>query len=119
MLLAMMTCSAIGFAQSSTEVIMKTTEGAVIKVDTVQPVVKHICCAEKKDSPLVLLNGSVISMVELGKVPVNSIQSIDILNPAEAVKKYGRKAKNGVMSLTAKPEAVDDLIKQGLIKPIL
>ncbi len=79
----------------------------------------YICCGEKHKPPLFILNGYVIGDSLLAKINPHQIQSIDILKDAVAVEKYGAKAKNGVVSLTAKPEAVDELVKQGILKPIL
>ncbi|MEI6265474.1 MAG: hypothetical protein WCP74_10220 [Sphingobacteriia bacterium] len=44
-----------------------------------------------------MVNGKQISKTEFAKIHPGSIKNIEVLNPAEAIKKYGPSAKDGVI----------------------
>ncbi|AZB10945.1 hypothetical protein EG344_19955 [Chryseobacterium sp. G0162] len=54
------------------------------------------------DKPLVLLNNKKISIEELQTLKPETIESINSFLPAEAIKRYGQKAKHGAIVLTTK-----------------
>lgn len=62
--------------------------------------------------PLYILDGKKISISELNNLSPNSIKTIDVLKGESAIKKYGDKAKNGVVEIMTKK---DELL--GEIKP--
>lgn len=107
------------FAQSSTLKIIKNTNAISNSPDTTKKAEVRICCGAKGNPPMFILNGFVISDSLLANINPNQIQSIDIFKNEAAVEKYGTKAKNGVIDITAKPEAVDELVKRGILKPVL
>ncbi|MEJ5102869.1 hypothetical protein [Chryseobacterium sp. MYb328] len=54
------------------------------------------------EKPLILLNNKEISIDELGSLKPDRIESVNSFLPAEAVKRYGKNAKNGVVVITTK-----------------
>ncbi|QCX40529.1 hypothetical protein FF125_19535 [Aureibaculum algae] len=56
----------------------------------------------KKDSPLLFVGNKEITKSELEKINPSSIKSINVLKGKNAKKKYGKKAKNGVIEITLK-----------------
>lgn len=52
--------------------------------------------------PLYLVDGKEASKKEVKKLSPNQIESINVFKGKEATKKYGRKAKNGVVEITTK-----------------
>ena len=56
----------------------------------------------KNKKPLYLVNGKKISNKEFEKLKPDDIESITVLKDEFAIKKYGKKAKNGVIEITTK-----------------
>ncbi len=54
------------------------------------------------NEPLYVIDGVVIENFDMKSLDTATIQSINILKDSEAVKKYGEKAKNGVIEVTLK-----------------
>ncbi len=62
--------------------------------------------------PLILLDSKEISNDELGKVNPNDIKSTDVIKDENTTKKYGEKAKNGVVVITTKtPLTISGTVK--------
>ncbi|NAS32565.1 hypothetical protein GTQ40_16410 [Flavobacteriaceae bacterium R38] len=57
---------------------------------------------EGKDKPLILLDGNEITERKLRKIKSGTVATIDISKGEEAIKKYGEKAKGGVISISLK-----------------
>lgn len=57
-----------------------------------------------KNPPLFILDGKKLSQKEVEKLDKNSIESISVLKDKSAIKKYGKKAKNGVVIITSKSD---------------
>jgi len=55
-----------------------------------------------KPTPLFILKGKEISEEEMQKIEPSSIYKVNVLKGDEAIKKYGEKAKNGVVEITLK-----------------
>jgi TonB-dependent SusC/RagA subfamily outer membrane receptor len=55
-----------------------------------------------------VLDGKVITAVEMKKIDPNTIESINVLKDKAAVDKYGVKGKNGVVEITSKPKKTSD-----------
>ena len=56
----------------------------------------------QKDKPLMVINGVIISDMNLNDINVNNIQSINILKGENAKAKYGEKGASGVIEITTK-----------------
>jgi TonB-dependent SusC/RagA subfamily outer membrane receptor len=56
----------------------------------------------QKDKPLMVINGVIISDMNLNDINVNNIQSINILKGENAKTKYGEKGASGVIEITTK-----------------
>lgn len=54
------------------------------------------------EKPLILLNNKKVSVEELKTLKPDTIESVNSLKPAEAMKRYGEEAKNGVIIVTTK-----------------
>jgi hypothetical protein len=90
-----------------------------VKTDTLASANIRLCCCNHNAPPLFLLNGNVIGGAAIAGISPNVIVSINVYKNAFAIKEYGDKAKNGVVNITVKQEVIDDMIKSGLLKPIL
>jgi len=55
-----------------------------------------------KNPPLYVLNGKEISKEEINKIDSKSIKTMNVLKGEEAIKKYGKKGKYGVIEITIK-----------------
>ena len=55
-------------------------------------------------NPLILLEGKEITSEELKKIEPDTIERMEVLKGDSAIKKYGGKAKNGVILITTKKE---------------
>lgn len=65
--------------------------------------VKHSRYEKGKIKPLVIINGKRASVRTYAKMPSNKIREIKFLRAHdEGIEKYGKKAKNGVIVVTAK-----------------
>lgn len=58
--------------------------------------------SNSKEKPLIIMDGKEISMEEMGKINSNDIENINVLKGESATKKYGEKAKNGVIEIKKK-----------------
>lgn len=56
----------------------------------------------KKANPLVFINGKRSSFEKLNNLNKNDIEKVNILKNKKAIKKYGKKAKDGVILVTTK-----------------
>ncbi len=52
------------------------------------------------------VNGKTASKEDVGKIPPQSIESINVLKDESAVKKYGEKGRNGAVEITTKAGAI-------------
>jgi TonB family protein len=57
---------------------------------------------DKKENPLVLLDGKEIPFSSMNDISPEGIESIDVLKNESVTKKYGEKGKNGVILITSK-----------------
>lgn len=57
---------------------------------------------DKNKSPLILLDGKEVPAADVKKLNPNTIESMNIFNDDSAIKKYGDKAKDGVISIKTK-----------------
>ena len=60
--------------------------------------------AVKRGYPLFIVNGKEMPQKEFSKITANDIESLEIFNDDNTIKKYGYKAKNGVVEVTTKAE---------------
>lgn len=58
--------------------------------------------SNKKKKPIYILDGKIISNSSFKKINTNNIESISVLKGNSAIKKYGEKAKNGVVEIKTK-----------------
>lgn len=56
----------------------------------------------KKNNPIYVLDGKIISNSNFKKINTDNIESISVLKGDSAIKKYGEKAKNGVIEIKTK-----------------
>jgi hypothetical protein len=115
-LLSVLLYSTCAFAQPTTIEVIKNSA-----VDKNKPVTIRMYCGSQKPTgnpPLFILNGFVIADSVFTKLDPSQIQSIEVFKDATAIERFGTKGKNGVISITAKQELIDDLTRQGLLKPI-
>ena len=115
-LLSVLLYSTSGFAQSPSIRLIKTDFS-----NKDQPQKIRMYCGSRQlvPKPLFIVNGFVIADSNFPKINPSQIQSIDVLKDATATEQFGTKGKNGVIIITAKPALIDDLTKQGILKPIL
>jgi TonB-dependent SusC/RagA subfamily outer membrane receptor len=120
LLAAVLYCTHL-FAQATKVTINKNSNGIAVANDTTKPTQIRIICAPSKSNlkPLYIINGFVLADSLVSSINPNQIKSIDVLKDAAAVEKFGERAKNGVIIITAKPEAVEELTKKGVLKPVL
>jgi TonB-dependent SusC/RagA subfamily outer membrane receptor len=120
-LLAILLYSTCSFAQTSKVTVNKNSNGIEVSRDTAKPNQIRIVCAPSKSNvkPLYIINGFVLADSLISQINPSQIKSIDVLKNAAAMEKYGDKAKNGVVIITAKPEVIDELTKKGVLKPVL
>ncbi|TGV03488.1 hypothetical protein [Flavivirga rizhaonensis] len=64
----------------------------------------NITKSEVKKQPLYLINNREISKDLITMLDSMAIKSIEILKPEKAIKKYGRKGKNGVVEVSIKQQ---------------
>lgn len=70
---------------------------------TQNPDLKIVDTKSKKDAnPLFYVDGKAITREEMNAIKPNDIKSISILKDDSAIKKYGEKAKDGVVEITLK-----------------
>lgn len=55
-----------------------------------------------KDKPLIVVDGNIVKSGSIDDMSTESIESISVLKGEKAIKKYGEKAKNGVIEITTK-----------------
>ncbi|SDD96456.1 TonB family C-terminal domain-containing protein [Pricia antarctica] len=68
--------------------------------------------------PLVIIDGEETSKTELDEMNTERIKSVNVLKKEAALKKYGLKAKNGVIEIITKEGAVGDNSFRGNLQPI-
>ncbi|GEM_PF-7115685 len=56
----------------------------------------------EKNDPIYFLDGKITSSSSIKKIDTNNIESISVLKGDSAIKKYGEKAKNGVIEIKTK-----------------
>jgi TonB-dependent SusC/RagA subfamily outer membrane receptor len=56
----------------------------------------------QKEKPLIVINGVIISDMNLNEINANNIQSINVLKGESAKAKYAEKGANGVVEITTK-----------------
>ena len=57
---------------------------------------------DQKEKPLIVINGVIISDMNLNEINANNIQSINVLKGESAKAKYAEKGANGVVEITTK-----------------
>ena len=57
---------------------------------------------DRSKQPLIIVDGRKTSYRKLKKINVNYIKTIEILKDSVSIKKYGHKARNGVLVVTTK-----------------
>jgi len=63
--------------------------------------------AASSKTPLYVLDGKIISEVEMKKIDPNTIQSMTVLKDKNATDKYGNKGENGVVEIISKSNNTD------------
>jgi TonB-dependent SusC/RagA subfamily outer membrane receptor len=58
--------------------------------------------SDQKEKPLIVVNGVIISDMNLNEINANNIQSINVLKGESAKAKYAEKGANGVVEITTK-----------------
>ena len=61
-----------------------------------------ISAGDDKKQPLYVIDGKEVKKNEMKDLDPNDIESINVLKGEAAIKKYGKKAKNGVIEITTK-----------------
>ncbi|WP_457611399.1 M56 family metallopeptidase [Lutibacter sp.] len=64
----------------------------------------NIYISSENDKPFYYINGKEIGIEEVEKLDPNTIEKIEIIKGESATKKYGEKAKNGIVFITLKKE---------------
>ncbi len=80
-------------------------EEDIIKITTKKDGEKKkttIISSNDDKDPLIILDGKEITKKEMEDLDADTIKSIDVLKGAKAIKKYGKKAKDGVVVITSK-----------------
>lgn len=65
---------------------------------------KYILNPHTATKPIVFLNGKEVEYEKINQVPTQKLESVSVLTPEMAMKKYGDKGKNGAILLTYKKE---------------
>ncbi len=86
-------------SSSSVSVDGKNTSSQNISVDNNKGM--HISF-DKDKTPLVMVDGKEVPAANINKLNPNEIESMNVQNDEATTKKYGDKAKNGVVSITTK-----------------
>jgi bla regulator protein BlaR1 len=87
---------------SSVSVDGKNTAAQNISVDNDEGM--HISF-DKDKTPLILVDGKEIPAADINKINPKAIESMNVINGENTVKKYGNKAKDGVIQITTKKKA--------------
>jgi len=58
--------------------------------------------SDSKEKPLIIVDGKEISYKKFKKIDTNKIESVNVLKGDNAIEKYGKKAKNGVIVVKTK-----------------
>ncbi|MDP4201857.1 MAG: M56 family metallopeptidase [Bacteroidota bacterium] len=74
--------------------------GDSIKQVTQNVIVLHTDQKKSSEDPLIIVNGKVISKKEMEKLDEKSITAIDVLKDKNAISKFGKKGKNGVIIIS-------------------
>jgi hypothetical protein len=64
-----------------------------------------------KISPLLLLNGAPVTLAVLENLPIESVQTVDMLSISQA-RVYGANASNGVLAVYTKPNDYKDIVRK-------
>ncbi|MCF6168591.1 M56 family metallopeptidase [Lutibacter sp.] len=64
----------------------------------------NVYISSENDEPLYYINGKEITIEEVKKLDPNTIEKIEVIKGKSATKKYGEKAKNGIVFITLKKE---------------
>ena len=84
---------------SSTQDQSASTSDSVKQI-TEKVIVLHTDQKKSSEDPLIIVNGKVISKKEMEKLDEKSITSIDVLKDRNAISKFGKKGKNGVIIIS-------------------
>jgi len=121
--IALFLCYAQAYSQTNKVTISVNPTQITTLEDTAKPKRIIICSPSKntliKPKPLIILNGFVLTDSAFSQINPTQIQSIEVLKGASAIAKFGSKGENGAILINAKPEAIDELTKKGIIKPVL
>jgi len=93
------------FKDDVVELVMKPS------IMTAAPSVSHADAA-MNGKPLVLLDNVEVPYALLNATVVSKISSVKVLNPADAIAKYGEKGRNGTIVVTFKASGVENDKKQ-------
>jgi hypothetical protein len=63
---------------------------------------------DKNKTPLVIVDGKEIPATDINKINPNTIESMNVLNDEKTEKKYGSKAKDGVILINTKRRALKE-----------
>lgn len=78
-------------------------EGNDVEIITVEKVKNNIqIFTDKDEKPMILLDGKEIDKKDMEKLDPETIEDVRILKSEESVKKYGKKAKDGIIIITTK-----------------
>jgi len=86
-------------SSSSVSVDGKNTSSQNISVDNDKGM--HIAF-DKDKTPLVIIDGKEVPAADINKITPNAIESMTVSNDESTLKKYGNKAKNGVVQIATK-----------------
>jgi outer membrane receptor for ferrienterochelin and colicin len=81
------------------------TEGELIKStgsDTSKPTAIHI--SGTTENLLIIVDGKEVSAEKMRRIDPKTIDRIEVLKDEDAIKRYGEKAKEGVILITTKKE---------------
>lgn len=82
--------------------VVKINTGSVDADNRVEKPTKVVIKSGTKSSPIFYLDGKEITTEEMNNIKPNDIESINVLKGGNATKKYGEKAKDGVVEITLK-----------------
>ena len=89
---------------ASENVYIIKTDGNKLKKHKISKKENIVFVSSENETPLVFLDGKEITNEELKKIDADSIAKMEVLKGENAIEKYGKKAKDGVILITTKKE---------------
>jgi len=89
---------------TSKNVFIIKTDGNKLKKHKISKKENIVFVSSENETPLVFLDGKEITNEELKKIDADSIAKMEVLKGENAIEKYGKKAKDGVILITTKKE---------------